>query len=172
MAFTAPTPSDRFETANPFARSAQAQLDAMGKLARIGADTMRQVMKQQQDLFLTVMGRWRDSAGNTPNEPAALMELPLDMARFGTEIALQNAAELAGIARQAQADMLAVLSRRAEEITADAAHAVEEGVKETGKLAKRAVAKTAAATDSAFAGAAQAPDATLDQIADAGKMVE
>jgi phasin family protein len=133
----------------------------MGKLARIGADAARQVMKQQQDMFLTVMGRWRDAAGDAPREPAAMLGLPLEAARFGTEVALQNATELAEIARQTQADVLAVLTARAEAVTAEAAHAVEEGVKETSKLAKKAVARTAEATG-----------ATAEQIALAGKMVE
>ena len=160
MATTTPY-STWLDSGNPFAESAQAHFDAMGKLARIGADAMRQVMKQQQDMFLTILGRWRDAAGSAPTEPGAMLELPLEAARFGAELALQNASELAEITRQAQADLLAVLTARTEAIAADAAHVVEEGVRETGKLAKKAVAKTA-----------EAADVSVDQIALAGKMVE
>jgi phasin family protein len=154
------------DSGNPFAKSAQAQMEAVGEFTRISADAMRRVLKQQQDILLAIIGHWRDTA---PKDPSAMMELPLEAARFGTEIALQNASELAEIARQAQTDMLAVLTARAEEMTANAAHAVEEGVKETGKLARKAVAKVA---DVTVAKTDEAADATADQIALAGKMVE
>ncbi|MGE0664961.1 MAG: TIGR01841 family phasin [Sphingomonadales bacterium] len=161
MATTASPYSSWFETGNPFVRSAQAQVDAFGKLAQIGADAMRQVMKQQQDMFLTVMGRWRDAADTRAKDPAALLELPLEAARFNAELAMRNASELADIARQTQSDMLAVLNARAEQATADAVHAAEEGMKETGKMAKKAVEK-----------AVETSDASVEQIALAGKMVE
>lgn len=142
---------------NPLAGSAQAQVEAFGKLARIGADATRQVMKQQQDMFLTVMGRWRDAAGSAPKDPASLLELPLEAARFNAELALRNASELAEIARQAQADMMAVLTVRAEEVAADAVHAIEDGAKEAGRLAKQAVENSGT---------------SVEQIALAGQIVE
>ena len=153
--------SSWFETGNPLAASAQAQVETLGKLSRIGTDAVRQVIHQQQDLFLTAMGRWRDMAAAPAKDPASLLKLPMDAARVGTELAMRNASELAGIARQTQADMLAVMTARAENVAADAVHAVEEGMKETGKLAKQAVIR-----------AAGAGDATVEQVALAGQMVE
>jgi hypothetical protein len=167
MPVTTSTPSTPFPYAslfagNPFAQSAQAQFEAAGEIARIGTDTMRQVMKQQQDLFLTMLERWQVSAGKTPKEPGALLGLPIEAARVGTEIALQNASELAEIARQAQADVVAVLTARTEQLASDTAHAVEESAKEAGKLVKKAAAKTAAET----------ADVTAEQAALSAKLVE
>jgi phasin family protein len=150
-----------FGPANPFARSAQAQSVAFNELARIGADAMSQVVRQQQQTLLTVLARWQQAAGETSVTPAALLEIPLETARFGAELALRNAGELAEIARRAQADMLAVLTTRSEEVAADAAHAVETGAEDAGTLAK------AAATQAAEAG-----QATLEDMALASRLVD
>lgn len=149
-------------SANPFARAAQAQMDAAGEIARIGADAFRQVMTQQQDLFLAALGRWRDAAGQAGTGGASsVLELPLEAARAGTEIALRNANELAEIARKAQADVFAVLSARNEAAIDAAAEAVRKTADEAVHVAGKA-----AATAGGAAGA------TAEQIALASKLVE
>jgi hypothetical protein len=150
------------DSANPFARAAQAQMDAMGEIARIGADAFRQVMKQQQDLFLAALGRWRDAAGHAgTGDASSVLELPLEAARVGTEIALQNANELAEIARRTQANMFAVLSARNEAAIEAAADAVKKTADEAVHVAGKAAAK-----------AGGAAGATAEQVALASKLVE
>ncbi len=159
MAFGTSPYSYWLASGNPFAAAAKAQFDAMGKLARIGTVAMQQVVKQQQDMAQTVMGRWRETAATTPTEPGALMGLPLEAARLGTELALRNAGELAEIARQTQTEMLAVLTARAEQTATGTADAVAESVTETVQFASKAAVNTPAATGAG-------------EIALAGRLVE
>jgi len=138
-------------TIQPLVKMAQGQMMAMGQIARISAEAMRQVMQQQQALYFSAMGRIRDAGQGGP----------LEMARAGTEIALRNAGELAEIARQAQIDMLSVLSDRANAVTETASDAIGTGIKDTRQAANKVADK-----------AEEIGSATLKQAALAGQMVE
>ncbi|MEN3975039.1 hypothetical protein [Emcibacter sp. SYSU 3D8] len=148
--------SSWFAAGTPFAGSAQGPAEVMAALARIGAEASRQVLEQQQEMAATILESWRETA--VPRDPAGLLELPLEAARLGTRITLQNASQLAGITRQAQSDLLAVMAASTGAVAADA---VEKTIEESGKLAKDVVAKAAATGD-----------ASIEEIALAGQLVE
>ena len=135
----------------PFARMAQGQMMAMGQIARISAEAMRQVMQQQQGLYMSAMGRMRDAGPGSP----------LEMARIGTEMALQNASELAEIARQALAELMSVLADRAKAVTETASDAMSTTIENT----RQAAAEVSDEAD-------DIGGATLKQAALAGQMVE
>jgi hypothetical protein len=149
----------------PLAKATRARVDAMGELARIGAETTRRLVEQQQDILRDGLNGWRDAAGKaSPRDTTSLLDLSLETARLSTDLALRNLRELAQIAGTAQADMLAVLGGQVAAMPAEAAEAAD-GLRD-------AVERTAAKAGDAAAEAAETAGATVEDIANAGKLVE
>jgi hypothetical protein len=102
-----------FEAFKPMgALSAGGPLQAMGELARIGANTAREVMQQQQAIALAAMNNMRSAAMAT-GAPSNMIEQSMEATRANTMLMVQNMGELAEIARKAQAELWAALSSQA-----------------------------------------------------------
>lgn len=87
-------------------------LQAMGEMARIGANTAREVMQQQQGIALAALNNMRTAAMAT-GKPSDVIEQSMEATRANTMLIIQNMGELAEIGRKAQAELWGALGSQA-----------------------------------------------------------
>ncbi|MEN3975038.1 phasin family protein [Emcibacter sp. SYSU 3D8] len=96
----------------------QGNMKAMGDVAKIAANALQDIVKQQQAIATQAVAEWQDTAGKLARgEGQALMTGSLDTFRTKAEEAAKNFGDLSEIARKAQTDIWGVLTTQFEKNT-------------------------------------------------------